>query len=342
MSDNHKRIALQKDKISAFTIVELIVVVSVIIILATIVALNYGDWQKNIVTTQIKSDLNGVASAMEDYRNFNNQFPASVPASFKPSRGTSINGGSLNSGKTYCVDATSDGQSFSISNYKIVFPGVCPVLYFEAFDKASYSGSGVSVEDISGQDDHGTLTGGVTYNSDGGGSLSFDGTDDWIDGITQPNIKTGPNEFTISGVIKPDNKSSYIITPDSNGQDQSIYFKSSSERLFINVVEAQNLNRRTRSTDYGTVPVGKWTYWAITLKDKNIKMYINGSLASEYSETINIADWSGVWRIGKRGGAYAEQYYYKGLAGLISVYGRVLTDDEINSNYEALRSRYGL
>src|SRR5690606_17953829 len=91
---------------NAFTIVELIVVIVVIGIISTVSVIGYGQWQRSLAATQLKSDLNGVASAMENYKNFNNAYPSDVLTVFTPSDGVSIGGGSSD-GFTYCVDAVS-------------------------------------------------------------------------------------------------------------------------------------------------------------------------------------------------------------------------------------------
>lgn len=325
-----------------FSLPELVVVIVVIGIMATIVLVNYGNWHRDIIISTIKNDLNGIVSAMEDYRNFNDVYSSTVPTNFKPSKGVTLNGGSINSGKAFCIEATSEGLSYSVSQQKMIFPGVCPVLFFDLYAKSSYAVSGNKLNDLSGYNVHGAMVGGATFDSQAKGSLRFDGVDDWIDGVVQPNTKNSPNEFTVMGVIKPDEQNSFIVVPDSNGQDQSIYFNSTSGRLSINVAEAQNLNRRTRSTSANAIAEGDWTHWAISVNDKNIKMYINGELNAEYNETINIADWSGNWTIGRRGGSYTDQYYYKGLMGMLGVYGRALSSSEVKSNFESSRFRYGL
>ena len=89
-----------------FTIVELIVVITVIGILSTVVALSYNGWQKSTIASQLKSDLRGAASAMESSRTFNNTYPASVPSSFHSSSDVTVSGGSSD-GKLYCMEAVS-------------------------------------------------------------------------------------------------------------------------------------------------------------------------------------------------------------------------------------------
>ncbi len=54
------------------------------------------------------------------------------------------------------------------------------VLYLDAGNDVSYAGSGTTWTDLSIQGNNGTLVNGVGFNSDNGGSLVFDGVDDYI------------------------------------------------------------------------------------------------------------------------------------------------------------------
>lgn len=60
---------------------------------------------------------------------------------------------------------------------KIVTNGL--VLCLDAADKNSYSGSGTSWINLSGNSGNGTLTNGPTFNSSNGGTIIFDGTNDY-------------------------------------------------------------------------------------------------------------------------------------------------------------------
>jgi hypothetical protein len=54
------------------------------------------------------------------------------------------------------------------------------VLYLDAANSKSYPGSGTSWVDLSGNGNNGTLTNGPTFNSQNGGSIVFDGTNDRV------------------------------------------------------------------------------------------------------------------------------------------------------------------
>jgi len=93
-----------------FTLIEIVVAISIIGILAGISIVSYGNWQRSVTTATLKSDLNGASSAMENARTFGtNGYPADITAvsTFTPSATVSLSGGSTDGGKTYCISATS-------------------------------------------------------------------------------------------------------------------------------------------------------------------------------------------------------------------------------------------
>lgn len=95
---------------SGFTVVELMVGITVLVILAVIVTFVYSDWDKRSQTTFVKSDLQTAATAMEEVRNFNNGYPLSLPANFEASQHVTV---TYHSGdaKNYCIN----GQSKRLS-----------------------------------------------------------------------------------------------------------------------------------------------------------------------------------------------------------------------------------
>ena len=71
------------------------------------------------------------------------------------------------------------------------------VVYLDAGNNSSYSGSGTSWNDISGNSNNFTLINGPTYSSSDGGAIVFDGTNDYA---TSPSgvsyLKFGTNDYS--------------------------------------------------------------------------------------------------------------------------------------------------
>ncbi len=100
---------------SAFTIVELIVVISAIAILAIITIVSYGAWRTQIATNSVKSDLGNAASAMESARTFASAYPLTIPSTFVTSTSNTITL-TLPDTKSFCIDGVTT-QSTSINYY---------------------------------------------------------------------------------------------------------------------------------------------------------------------------------------------------------------------------------
>jgi len=101
----------KKRKKSGFTIVELLIVIAVIGILATITVIGYGSWRHSTLSAAVKSDLSGVISAMEDYRTFNNGYPTTLPTTFTPSNGTALTIDPSSSTTAYCINGASNDDA---------------------------------------------------------------------------------------------------------------------------------------------------------------------------------------------------------------------------------------
>lgn len=193
--------------------------------------------------------------------------------------------------------------------------------------------------DSSGNNKNARFVNNVGYQSTTGGVLKFDGIDDYVNITSQPIISTAPNQFTITGFINPDNQNSKIITPQSNGIDQYLGYDPVNQRLQLGVTEISDINNRSFYTATNSVPLNTWTHLAISINDKNIKMYLSGEKVYETNETINIGGWSSNWFIGQRGG---NTYFYKGMIGQINIFNRELKADEVRANFDNNKSRYGL
>lgn len=193
--------------------------------------------------------------------------------------------------------------------------------------------------DLSGNNNNARLVNNVSYQTTNGGVLKFDGMDDYVNITNQPIQSVAPNNFTVEGFINPDNQNSKIITPQSNGIDQYIGYDPVKQSLHLSVTELADVNNRGFATPDGSVPLNTWTHFAVSINDKNIKIYLNGEKVLESNETVDIAGWSSNWLVGQRG---SNTFWYKGMIGRINVYNRELKEDEVRSNFDGQKSRFGL
>ena len=90
-----------------FTIVEILVVIVLIALLAGITYAGVRDWRGRAVKSEVKSDLQNAANALDSTRNFNNGYPASLStAGFRSSDNVTLTYG-LRSDGSYCLNGSS-------------------------------------------------------------------------------------------------------------------------------------------------------------------------------------------------------------------------------------------
>ncbi len=100
----------RSSKQTGFTIVELVVAISIIAVLAIISVVGYGAWQSSIRKTQVKNELTAAASAMESARSTNNGYPSSLPPAYEPSGEVTVTLFSVSTDK-FCLDGVSNNDS---------------------------------------------------------------------------------------------------------------------------------------------------------------------------------------------------------------------------------------
>ncbi len=131
-------------QVSGYTIIELIVVITVIGILATMVVVSYGSWRQSVTVAQLKNDLNNVKSAMESARNSGTGYITDLNSLTNVSKSDSretLAGGSTDNGITFCVTAQLLGISYHIDNTHEPQVGAC--IGASQASVATLAGSGV-------------------------------------------------------------------------------------------------------------------------------------------------------------------------------------------------------
>jgi len=127
-----------------FTLVELMIVTVVLAILAGVSVVGYGAWRQSIAQKEVQTDLQTAAVSMASSRNFNDEYPTSIPPSFKSSPNVQLTY-TTGSATGYCIEGISTTNSnikyYISSNGKVPIAGTC---------------AGISLVDESGS---GTTTG---------------------------------------------------------------------------------------------------------------------------------------------------------------------------------------
>lgn len=202
------------------------------------------------------------------------------------------------------------------------------VLALDAASPRSYPGTGTTWYDLSGNGNNGTLTNGPTFNSDNGGSIVFDRSNDYV---TLPNgILTGASDFTIIQWVQSSGEGTG--TTFANYNSGTLQFGWSSNFVFLFLGNSTAYASTSNFTTDITMIAGR--------RSGTVTNYLkNGTIISTGSSSSSIGTESTPFRIGTTTGG-TEQYGGKIYTTL--VYNRALSAEEVLQNYNAQKSRFGL
>ncbi len=203
--------------------------------------------------------------------------------------------------------------------------------------------NGTTWRDLIGNGNTGTLTNGPTYSSANGGSLSFDGTNDFV--TTANTTISGSQTFSVWAMVTGGpNAPAGILT-------QHNY--ASTANFGINHVGANKLAPSIGYTNGTREYDAKVTNFIITndvifnavlvynSSENKIYWYINGQLDSSYILSATPKSTNYPICLGRWDGGYGA-YYFNGRVYSGNIHNRALTAQEVQQNYNATRGRFGI
>jgi len=211
------------------------------------------------------------------------------------------------------------------------------ILYLDAGDLSSYSGTGTTWTDLSGYGNNGTLTNGPTFDNTYKGSIVFDGTNDYVNCNNSSNLQI--TQGSISAWAK-----TTITTVNYYG----ILVKQSNYGLFVyggNLATYDWGNGVLRNSGV-SIADGQWKYLTMTFTtntgtpSNNAIFYINGVAVSTF--TIKWSTDAQSLIVGMGGSLGSPGQFFPGNVAIAQVYNRALTASEVLQNFNATRTRFGL
>jgi hypothetical protein len=183
--------------------------------------------------------------------------------------------------------------------------------------------------DMSGNSRNGTLVNDPIYSSQNGGSIVFDGVNDYIT-ISQREISP---TFTYETFLIPTNVS----------KDQ-MYVGTVSDAFYIRILGSKAFLSISadfqRTLTHDTTLENNKVYHIVSIYNGvQLKIYVNNVLTLGTVINASMTSW-GADRIGRW--KDADQRSFVGNIYTLRAYNRELTAQEISQNYNALKSRFAL
>jgi hypothetical protein len=215
------------------------------------------------------------------------------------------------------------------------------VLHYNPSMTESYSGTGTSLIDLSGNGLNGTMSN-LSYSNP---AFTFNGTNSQVSIPDNTALEPGTGSWTIEVWFKNAGTTGTVIGKYNNGGNSA----NISYALRIagsNAIRADFSNGTTaQTTDNYTFTANNWVQmvyvWDKT--NNNIYTYSNGVLkqTKAISITGGILNASTNLFLGSyNGGEYAQ--YFNGQMGIVRLYKKALTATEVLANYNTNKATYGL
>jgi len=177
---------------------------------------------------------------------------------------------------------------------------------------------------------------GVGYSGDNLGSLSFDGVDDYVGTSFFPSSTLLGNNFSWSFWA---NYSRFDSDIGSHGNG------SAPTRFYTQLVNSSGGLRTAigdsfwTSTTLGTNNLNKWLYITITFDNGTVKTYVNASLVDTRTGVTFTGTSSTSFSVGR---GFGNARFFEGKSSVHIIQSLTLTAQEIQQNFNALRSRFSI
>ena len=208
-------------------------------------------------------------------------------------------------------------------------------LYLDAGNASSYPGTGTAWTDLSVNSRNGTLTNGPTYSATNGGSIVFDGSNDYVQCL-------GSLTVTAATFV------TWIKRNGSQGQYDGILFSRGTNTTGMNFQTSNQLGYHwndagnTYNWQSGlTIPDATWCMIAVSVTSTAATAYLcqTGGTTTA-TNTVNHA--SSLLNDIKIAQDDAGSRYFNGNIAIAQLYNIALSAGQVSTNFEADRARFGV
>jgi hypothetical protein len=220
---------------------------------------------------------------------------------------------------------------------KIIRSGL--TLHLDAGLTASYPGSGNIWYDVSGNSNHGTLTGSPSFTTSNNGIFTFNGTSQFVDLTSKSIAASGNTARTMLTWINNSNAGAQrcIISTGTaaNGQSFNLVTYGSAK------VGVMGYNLDFYPTTGANVTDGNWHFVGAVANGSSITTtYVDGNLDNT-SGTLTYSTTGQNNYIGKSSHVGSEAYW-NGSIAVVYIYNRALSLTEIRQIFETTKRRFNI
>lgn len=216
----------------------------------------------------------------------------------------------------------------------IVAPGIVTdglVLHLDAGNRVSYPTSGTVWYDLTNNRNNGTLTNGPTYSRDNGGSIVFDGSNDYVAITYSLDTNLQSNSFAFWVNFDTFGANTLISGQNINAGHYQIRVRDSGvEILKAGIVSMGTFSNFTPAT-------GTFYNIVVARIANTYYLYANGEYKSSITNTQTFRTSDPV--IGKN---YNNLEHLDGNLYSVYFYTRTLSAQEVSQNFNATRARFNI
>ena len=211
-------------------------------------------------------------------------------------------------------------------------------LYLDANNTTSYPGTGTTWFDLSGQGNDVAMqnSGSISYTASGGGYFTLT-SNGYFNRATTTGVPTGTSAYTFSVWIQKGASwggNGMIGVGSSTSTNQTNQFRTTSTNAYVNYWYGNDLAATSSLS-----PASQWFNAVAQWDGTTRKIWVNGTQLSSAGATgLNVT--SSLLQIGATNIGGSEPL--QGNIGQALIYNRALTSIEIQQNYTATRTRYGV
>lgn len=217
-------------------------------------------------------------------------------------------------------------------------------IWFDASNPSSYSGSGTSWKDVSGNSKNGTLMNAPTYAA-GPGRFTFNGTNQYVaapaSSVTSANgtstlecwaFLTNPSKGPLIGIGFGLN-GHFLGVGDSNLGGDAFSFSGNQFKFYITYTQILTI---------GSFSTNGWYHLALTKNDTAYTFYVNGVLTSSGGSSAGLNPDTGSYISYMRYYSAIPEFFGNNTVAVGRIYNRVLSLADVQQNFNAERGRYGV